>query len=195
MRHRLWQIGFMLSVLAAFVIGGVIAQSPQVQVILRGQRIELTDSSGKVLGLIAPDSAGNGSIKLYDKAGKVVWTNPPPTQAVKAEAPKQNEQAPAGLGLTVYGCALSLKDYHLAQSGKRLGGQIYANGYVKNESSKTYANVTLSLVYYDKTGVQVGTGRAVTENLRPGAVWKFSEPTYGVSGGVASFAVADVKAK
>ena len=205
MKDRLWQIGFMLSIIAAFVIGGVVAQSPQVQVILRGQRIELTDASGKVLGLIAPDSQGNGSITLYDKAGKVTWKAPDIQQTAVTAPPttESRKKTDSSLGLTVYGLDIRAGASTISMPGGKpqpiLGTErVLASGYVKNESAQSYSRVSLALVYYDKAGIQIGDDTVTTHNLASGSVWRFQIPVYLDSGSplaVKRIAVADVKAQ
>ena len=66
----------------------------------------------------------------------------------------------------------------------------YAAGTVKNNSGRNYGYVQVEVNLYDKSGAQVGSTLANTNNLAPGGIWKFKAIVTDKS--VARYEVKDV---
>jgi len=213
MKERLWQVGLMAAILAAFwVVGGIAQESGPVKVV-RAQKFELVDASGRTFALLVVGQNKSGVLVLYDTNGKAVATLPESTEAAKAPAEEKPKEV--GLGIEVYGCRIIRTRFPprgLISSGEMqrsvmkaavdpssTTAGLNAAGYVRNTSGKTYQSVMLSLSYYDARGIQIGSGSAAIRNLAPGAVSEFNIPIVlpsDIKGmKVASFAVVKVDAR
>jgi len=186
MKERLWQVGFMAALFAAFWFGAGIAQRSGPVKVIQAQKFELVDASGKTFALLIVGENRTGVLLLYDANGKVVATLPEPTAATKG--PIQEKPKETGLGIEVYGCRIIRTPVGHTMSGREFNRRAMtadmagltsgknAAGFVRNTSGKTYQMVALSLNYYDARAVQIGSGTAMLRNLASGTVSEFNIP-------------------
>lgn len=71
MRNRLWQIGFMLAIMAAFLLGAVIAQQKSPPQVIKAQKFELVGQDGKPLAWL--EAKGEGAqLMLFGPSGSSI---------------------------------------------------------------------------------------------------------------------------
>jgi hypothetical protein len=70
MKERLWQITFMLLLMAGFMLGGLVAQDNTPAKVIRAQRFELVDASGQTMLTMTRNLGNEASIKFLDKEGR-----------------------------------------------------------------------------------------------------------------------------
>ena len=67
----------------------------------------------------------------------------------------------------------------------------YVEGYVSNNTAKTFDYVTIDAVFFDDAGIQLDAGTDITQHLAPGGVWKFKISTF--RDGVTKYKIVKVK--
>jgi len=162
MKERLWHVGFMAAILAAFWLGSGLAQEPSTPKVIRAQKFELVDAQGKTRAVLAIVENGHPRLRLYDENGKVVGkalivadelaagnvVNPPVAQKVELKA--------VGVG------------WHRDEYGF-----VSLRGFVHNDTGKPLARVTVDVNFYTPEGIQVQQGYASMGDLAENGIWQF----------------------
>jgi hypothetical protein len=86
MKERLWQVCFMLLIMAGFVFGGLVAQDNTPAKVVRSERFEVVNSSGRVVGIMGLDQNDPGTLCLRDRFSRnriVAKVNPDETVSIQ----------------------------------------------------------------------------------------------------------------
>lgn len=67
----------------------------------------------------------------------------------------------------------------------------YVEGYITNNTQKTFDYVSVDIVFFDDAGIQVDSGTDITQHLAPGKMWRFKVSSY--RDGVARYKIVKVK--